>query len=121
MVNVHLTESELPHKHTATDFEIKITMICKYKSEQSLSAIAFGLGFEVSAANIVKDAARIKEHVKEMAMMKSVIAKIFEGVISEMEKLSTMWMEAQIQKSFPPSLTTIKAEARNMSDNQKIS
>jgi hypothetical protein len=36
-----------------------------------------------------------------------------------MKKLLTMWMEAQIQKYVPLSLMTIKAEARNLFEDQK--
>jgi hypothetical protein len=49
----------------------------------------------------MEDAAHIKEHVKGMAVMKSmIIRKKQKGAVSEMEKLLTIWMEAQIQKLF---------------------
>jgi hypothetical protein len=53
----------------------------------------------------MKDAACVKEHVKGKSKIKT---KKCEGVMSEMEKLLTMWMEAQIQKCVPLSLMMIK-------------
>jgi hypothetical protein len=56
-------KSKPSHKCTAIDLELKITMICKYGSGQSLSVIACELGFMVLAANtIMKDAACMNEH-----------------------------------------------------------
>jgi hypothetical protein len=53
---------------------MKIRIICKYEGGESLYAIALGL--VVSTVNtIVKDAAAIKEPLKGMAMMKSMIKK----------------------------------------------
>jgi hypothetical protein len=93
-------KSRATHKCTAIDLEIKIRMIHKYVGEQSLSAIAFELDFLVLTMNtFVKDAARIKECVTRITKMKSVIlTKKCEVAIIGMEKLLTMWMEAQIQK-----------------------
>jgi hypothetical protein len=49
-------------------------MIMKYEGEQSLSAIAREVSLAVPTVNtIVKDASRIKEHVKGTACMKSKI------------------------------------------------
>jgi transposase-like protein len=108
-------------KRTTIDLEMKIRIIRKYEGGQSLTAISRELGFAVSTVNtIVKDAARIKEHVKGTAMLKSTIITMKrEGAISEMEKLLTMWMEAQIQKHVPLSLMTIQAKARNLFENAK--
>lgn len=55
----------------------------------------------------MKDSACIKEHVKGMAMMKLMITKEQEGVISEMEKLLMVWMQVHIQKYIPLSLMMI--------------
>jgi hypothetical protein len=114
-------KTEPSRKRTAIDLEMKIRIIHKYEGGQSLSAISRELGFAVSTVNtIVKDAARIKEHVKGTAMLNStIITKKREGAISEMEKLLTMWMEVQIQKHVPLSLMTIKAKARNLFEDVK--
>jgi hypothetical protein len=86
-------------------------MIRKYEGGQSLLAIARELSRAVSTVNtIVKDAFRIKEHVKGTALMKStIITKRRGGAITEMEKLLTIWMEDRTQKRVPPSLMTIQA------------
>jgi hypothetical protein len=61
----------------------------------------------------MKNAACIKEHAKGTAMMKSmIITKKFAGLISEMEKPLTMWMENVIQKCIPLKLMTVQAKAR---------
>jgi hypothetical protein len=93
-------KTEPSHKRTAIDLEMKIRIIRKYEGGQRLSAISRELVFAVSTVNaIVKDATRIKEHVKGTAMMKStIITKKHEGAINEMEKLLTVLMEVQIQK-----------------------
>jgi hypothetical protein len=93
-------KSRATHKCTAIDLEMKIRTIHKYVGEQSLSAIAFELDFLVLTMNtFVNDAARTKECVTRMTKMKSmIITKKREVVISGMEKLLTIWMEAQIQK-----------------------
>jgi hypothetical protein len=107
------------HKCTAIDLELKLRMIRKYEGGQSLSAIAGELSAVVSTVNtIVKDASRIKKHVKGMACMKStIITKRREGVITEMEKLLTIWMEDQIQKRVLLSLMLIQAKARSLFEN----
>jgi hypothetical protein len=64
---------------------MKIRMICTYKGDQSLSAIAWELGLEV------KDAAHITKCLKGTALMKSTTTKNGEGAISEMEKLLYYW------------------------------
>jgi hypothetical protein len=88
-------------------------MINKFESGQSLSAIACELDFEVSFVNTIgKDAAHMKEYVKGMVLMKSVlIAKKHESVLSEIVKLLMMWMAAQIQKCVPRSLMPVQTEA----------
>jgi hypothetical protein len=80
------------------DLEMKIRMIHKSEGGHSLSTIACVHGFAVPTVNtIVKDGAHIKEHVKGMAVMKSVIiTKNHEGAISKMEKLLTLGMKAGI-------------------------
>jgi hypothetical protein len=59
--------------------------------------------------------------VKGTAKMKPVkITKECEGTISEMEKLLTMWMEAQIQRYVPLNLM-IQAKAGNLFQDLKKS
>jgi transposase-like protein len=114
-------KSEPSRRRTAIDLEMKTKIIRKYEGGQSLSAVARELGFAVSTVNtIVKDAARIKEHAKRTSTMKTtIITKKREGAISEMEKLLTVWMEAQIQKGVPLSLVMIQARARDLFENLK--
>jgi hypothetical protein len=50
---------------------MKIKVRCKYESGQILFTTALEHGFPVSTVNtIMKDAARIKEHMKGTAMIK---------------------------------------------------
>uniref|UniRef100_A0A8C9SKK2 HTH CENPB-type domain-containing protein n=1 Tax=Scleropages formosus TaxID=113540 RepID=A0A8C9SKK2_SCLFO len=108
-------------KRTKIDLEMKMKMIKKYEGGQNLSAIARELGLSVSTVNtIVKNAARIKEHVKGCAPLKStIITKQRSGAIYEMEKLLMMWMEDQIRKCVPLSLMNIQAKARSLYEDIK--
>jgi transposase-like protein len=55
-------------KRTEIDLKMKTKMIKKYEGGQSLSATVRELGLSASTVNTtVKDADRIKEHVKEAA------------------------------------------------------
>nr|XP_023694244.1 tigger transposable element-derived protein 1-like [Paramormyrops kingsleyae] len=114
-------KSESARKRTAINLELKIKIIRKYEAGQCLSAIAREFGLANSTVNtIVKDAARIKQHVKGTACLKStIITKRREGAISEMEKLLTLWMEDQIQKRVPLSVMTVQAKARSLFDDLK--
>lgn len=96
-------------------------MIHKYEGGQSLSSISRELGFAASTVStILKDSARIKEHVRGSAPLKStVITKKRSGAIYEMEKLLTIWMEDQIQKRLPLSLRAIQAKARSLFEDVK--
>jgi hypothetical protein len=75
------------------DLEMKIRMRCKYEGGKSSSAVACEHGFVVSSVNtIAKDAALVKEHVKETAMEKTVIiTKKHKGARNEMKKLLCYW------------------------------
>jgi hypothetical protein len=108
--------SQHMRKRSKIDLEMKMKMINKYESGQSLSTIARELGLSVSTVNtIVKDADRIKEHVRGSAPMKStIITKQRSHAIYEMEKLLTAWIEDQIQKRVPLSMMLIKAKARSV-------
>jgi hypothetical protein len=113
--------SEPSRKRTAIDLELKLRIIRKYECGQSVTAMARELSLAVSTVNtIVKDAFRIKEHVKGTACMKStIITKRREGAITEMEKLLTIWMEEQIQERVPLSVMMIQAKARSLFEHLK--
>ncbi|XP_066471494.1 tigger transposable element-derived protein 1-like isoform X2 [Tiliqua scincoides] len=108
-------------KRKVIDLEMKMRMINKYEGGQSLSSISRELGFAASTVStILKDSARIKEHVRGSAPLKStVITKKRSGAIYEMEKLLTIWMEDQIQKCMPLSLRVIQAKARSLFEDVK--
>ena len=110
------SSSQHMRKRSKIDLEMKMKMIKKYETGQSLSAIGRELGLSVSTVNtIVKDADRIKEHVRRSAPMKStIITKQRSRAIYEMEKLLTIWIEDQIQKRVPLSTMVIKAKARSV-------
>lgn len=108
-------------KRKVIDLEMKMRMINKFEGGQSLSSISRELGFAASTVStILKDSARIKEHVRGSAPLKStVITKKRSGAIYEMEKLLTIWMEDQIQKCMPLSLRVIQAKARSLFEDVK--
>lgn len=95
---------------------MKMKIITKYENGQSLSAISRELGLSVSTVNtIVKDADRIKEHVRRSAPMKStIITKQRSRAIYETENLLTIWIKDQIQKHMPLTTVLIKAKARSL-------
>jgi hypothetical protein len=90
--------------------------IKKYEGGQSLSAIARELDLSVSTVNItVKDADRMKEHVKGAAPLKStIITKQRSAAIYEMEKFLTTWMEDQTQRRVPLNLMTVQVKAGSL-------
>jgi hypothetical protein len=108
--------AEPAHKHKKIDLEQKIKMLKKYEGDQRLSSIACELDLATSTVkSILNDSARIKQHVKGSAHLKStVITKQLSGAIYEMEKLLTMWMEDKIKKHVPLSLMTIQVKVRSL-------
>jgi DNA invertase Pin-like site-specific DNA recombinase len=82
-------------KRKKTDLEQNMKMLKKYEGGQRLSSIVRELNLATSTVKrILNDSARIKEHVKGSAPLKStVITKQRSGVFYEMEKLLTIWME----------------------------
>jgi hypothetical protein len=85
-------------KCTASDLNMKLRL-CKYEGGNILSTVAHELGFVISTVNIiVKDAARLKGHVKITAMMKSIMMKRHEGAVSEIKKLLLMSVQPQMQE-----------------------
>jgi len=108
--------SQHMRKRSKIDLEAKMKMITKYEHGQCLSAISRELGLSVSTVNsIVKDADRIKEHVRSSAPMKStIITKQRSRAIYETENLLTIWIKDQIQKHVPLTMVLIKAKARSL-------
>jgi hypothetical protein len=108
--------SQHMRKRSKIDLETKMKMITKYENGQSLSAISRELCLSVSTVNtIVKDADRIKEHVRGSAPMKStIITKQRSRAIYETENLLTIWIKDQIQKHVPLTMVLIKAKARSL-------
>ena len=108
--------SQHMRKRSKIDLETKMKMIKKFETGQSLSAIARELGLSVSTVNtIVKDADRIKEHVRESAPLKStIITKQRSRAIYKMETLLTIWIKDKIQKHVPLSIVLIKTKARSL-------
>lgn len=108
-------------KRKKIDLEQKMKIVKKYEGGQSLSSIARELDLATSTVkSILNDSARIKEHVKGSAPLKStVITKQRSGAIYEMEKLLTIWMDDQIQKRMPLSLMIIQAKAKSIFEDVK--
>lgn len=95
-------------------------MIRKYGSVQNLREIARELDFVVSTVNTtLKDAARVKDHLRGKAMMKLMtLRKKRKGAISEIEKLLSRWT-LTYRNMFQTSLMAIQAMARNSSEDLK--
>jgi transposase-like protein len=108
--------SQRMRKRSKIDLETKMKIITKYETGQRLSAIARELGLSASTVNtIVKNADRIKEHVRGCAPMKStIITKQRSRAIYETENFLTMWINDQIQKHVPLNMALIKAKARSL-------
>jgi hypothetical protein len=111
------SKSAVPaRKSKKIDLEQKMKVLKKYEGGQSLSSIARELVLAASTMkSILNDSARIKEHVKGSAPLKStVITEQRSGAIYEMETLLTMWMEDQIQKRVTLNLMIIQGQARSL-------
>uniref|UniRef100_S4RL09 HTH CENPB-type domain-containing protein n=1 Tax=Petromyzon marinus TaxID=7757 RepID=S4RL09_PETMA len=108
-------------KRKVIDLGQKMEIINKHERGQTLSSISRELGLATSTVNtILKDGARIKEHVKGLAPLTStVITKQRSGAIYEMEQLLTLWMEANVDGRVPLSLVAIQAKARSIFEDVK--
>ena len=109
-------------KRTKIDLEMKLKLISKYENGLgNMSAVAREFGLSVSTVNsIVKDAERIKEHVKRSALLKSTIITKHRAIaIDEMEKLLIIWIDEKMKNLIPLKLTTIQAKARHLYEKVK--
>ena len=98
------------------DLEIKKRIITHFEEGKKVNAIAHDLQLSHSTiSTVLKNKIKIMEAVKSSACMKStIITKKRQGPIHEMEKILILWIEDQIKKCVPLSLTIIQAKARSL-------
>uniref|UniRef100_A0A673CZT8 HTH CENPB-type domain-containing protein n=1 Tax=Sphaeramia orbicularis TaxID=375764 RepID=A0A673CZT8_9TELE len=101
-------------KRKAITMETKLDIIKRSEKGETPTNIGTALGFSRSTvATIIKDKARILDHVKGSAPMKAtVITKQRSSILIEMEKLLMLWIEDQNQRRLSISLMLIQEKAR---------
>nr|XP_006138987.1 tigger transposable element-derived protein 1-like [Pelodiscus sinensis] len=103
-------------KRKAINFEMKLDILKRAEKGETQSQIGYAFGLNRSTiATIIKDKARILEHVKGSALMHStIITKKRSGIISDMEKLLILWLEDQHQRKVPVSVMLIQEKALSL-------
>nr|XP_060616419.1 tigger transposable element-derived protein 1-like isoform X2 [Anolis sagrei ordinatus] len=99
----------------------KVEIIKRSERGETPSSIGRAFGYSRSTiATILKDKARIMEHVKSHAPMNAtIITKQRSGLIIEMERLLTVWIEVQNQRNLPISLPLVQEKARSLFNELK--
>lgn len=100
-------------KRRSITMENKVEIIKRSEKGETPSSIGRALGYNRSTiATILKDKGRIMEHVKgHTPMHATIITKQRSGLIVEMERLLTVWIEDQNQCNIPISLTFVQEKA----------
>ncbi|XP_032897989.1 tigger transposable element-derived protein 1-like [Amblyraja radiata] len=113
--------SGVKKKRTRIPLKMKLKIIAQRERGKPVTAIARELGLHPSTiSSIFKDKKRIRDAAKSLASVKStVIRKKRAGPIGDMERLLVTWMNDQIQKHKPLSLSTIQAMARSFFNTLK--
>lgn len=108
-------------KRKAITMEVKIDIIKRSEKGETPSNIGKALCLSRSTVGtIIKDKARILDHVKGSAPMKAtVITKQRSGLIIEMERLLLLWLEDQNQRRMPVSLMLIQEKAKSLFEKLK--
>lgn len=102
-------------KRKAITMEVRMDIIKRSEKGEMPSNIGKALSLSRSTVGtIVKDKARILEHVKGSAPMKAtVITKQRSGLIIEMERLLVLWLEDQNHRRMPISFMLIQEKAKS--------
>lgn len=108
-------------KRKTITMEDKVEIIKRSERGENPSSIGRACGYSRSTiATILKDKDRIMEHVKRHTPMNAtVITKHRSGLIIEMEKLLTIWIEDQNQRNIPISLSLVQEKARSLFNDLK--
>lgn len=108
-------------KRRSITMENKVEIIKRSEKGETPSSIGRALGYNRSTiATILKDKGRIMEHVKgHTPMHATIITKQRSGLIVEMERLLTIWIEDQNQRNIPISLTFVQEKARSLFNDLK--
>ncbi|XP_055521162.1 tigger transposable element-derived protein 1-like [Leucoraja erinacea] len=108
-------------KKTRIPLKMKLKIIALRERGKRVIDIARELGIPQSTiSTICKDKTRIRDAAKSSASVKStVIRNKRAGPIGDIERLLVTWMEDQIQKHKPFSLSTIQAMARSFFNTLK--
>jgi hypothetical protein len=110
-----VSDTPLAKKRTIK-LETKMEIIKRQEKGETLSQIARAYGVNHSTiGTILTDKTRILDHVKGSELMQSTITtKKCTIIISDMEKLLTLWTEDQNQHTIPVSLMLIQEKAHSL-------
>lgn len=108
-------------KRRSITMETKIEIIKRAEKGTKATEIARALDIpRTTIVTILKDKARIQEHVKGSASLQStVITKQRGGLLVQVEKLLIAWLEDQNRHCAPVSLGIIQEKARSLYDDLK--
>uniref|UniRef100_K7F9R4 HTH CENPB-type domain-containing protein n=1 Tax=Pelodiscus sinensis TaxID=13735 RepID=K7F9R4_PELSI len=108
-------------KRKTITMEDKVEIIKRSERGETPSSIGRACGYSRSTiATIVKHKGRIMEHVKgHIPMNATIITKQRSGLIIEMERLLTIWIEDQNQRNIPIRLSLVREKARSLFNDLK--
>uniref|UniRef100_K7F1A6 HTH CENPB-type domain-containing protein n=1 Tax=Pelodiscus sinensis TaxID=13735 RepID=K7F1A6_PELSI len=112
---------ETAKKRKTITMEEKVEIIKRSERGEKPSSIGRACGYSRSTiATILKDKDRVMEHVKgHTPMNATIITKQRSGLIIEMERLLTIWIEDQNQRNLPISLSLVQEKARSLFNDLK--
>ncbi|KAM3836532.1 tigger transposable element-derived protein 1-like [Vipera latastei] len=97
------------------NLDLKMKIIKAHDEGKKVNIIAQEEGLAHSTiSTILKDKERIKKAIKGASGTDAIITRHRTGLIHETEKLLLLWIEDQIQKRIPISLSLIQAKARSI-------
>ena len=104
----------------AIDLDMKMKMIKEYEGGKRVQAIANSYGFSHSTVStIIKDNGKVKEMAKSSTGYCALLTRQRKGLVHEMEKLLSIWVDDHIEKNMPLSLHLIQSKARSIFDTLK--
>ncbi|XP_013913045.1 PREDICTED: tigger transposable element-derived protein 1-like, partial [Thamnophis sirtalis] len=102
-------------KRKTINLDLKMKIIKAHDEGKKVNLIAQEEGLAHSTiSTILKDKERIKKAIKGASGTDAIITRHRTGLIHETEKLLLLWIEDQIQKRIPISLSLIQAKARSI-------
>lgn len=103
-------EGSSKKQRKAIDLDMKIKVIKDYDAGKKVNVIARDMGLAHSTVStILKDQQRIREAMKSSTSVgqKTLITRQRKGLIHEVEKLLSIWIDDQVQKRMPIRHTTL--------------